>query len=68
MTRNLVRVAQVPVGATFKYFGALYIKTRNLLSGGNNGRDYGNNAQRLDNGKEVRIQGSYLVEVVNNGN
>ena len=55
---------QVPVGSKFKWFGVLYIKTRNILSGGNNGRDYGNNAIRVDNGKEVRIQGSYLVEVV----
>lgn len=62
--KQLVRMKQVPVGSQFKWYGALYIKTRNLLTGGNNGRDYGNNAQRLDNGKEVRIQGSCLVEVV----
>ena len=62
--KQLMRKKQVPVGSQFKYFGALYIKTRNIISGGNNGRDYGNNAIRVDNGKETRIQGSCLVEVV----
>lgn len=59
-----IRMKQVQVGQQFKWFGALYIKTRNIISGSNNGRDYGNNAIRVDNGKEVRIQGSNIVEVV----
>ena len=62
--KQMIRFKQVPIGCQFLWFGALYIKTRNIISGSNNGRDYGNNAIRVDNGKEVRIQGSYLVEVV----
>lgn len=62
--KQLMRMKQVPIGSQFLWYGALYIKTRNIISGSNNGRDYGNNAIRVDNGKEVRIQGSNLVEVV----
>ena len=67
MTRNLIRLAQVPIGATFKYLNVLYLKTHNIESG-NGKRDYQDNCVRLDNNKSMRLHGSYLVEVVNNGN
>lgn len=67
MSKQLVRVAQVPVGATFKYLNVLYLKTHNINS--KNGiRDYEDNCVRLDNQKSMRLHGSYLVEVINNGN
>lgn len=66
MTRNLIRLAQVPVGATFKYLNVLYIKTHEVL--GRCRKDYEDNCIRLDNQKTLRLHGSYLVEVVNNGN
>lgn len=66
MTRNLIRLAQVPVGATFKYLNVLYIKTHEVL--GRRHKDYEDNCIRLDNQKSMRLHGSYLVEVVNNGN
>lgn len=67
MTRNLIRVAQVPVGATFKYLNVLYLKTHNVL-GKNGKKDYEDNCVRLDNNKSMRLHGSYLVEVIKNGN
>lgn len=66
MIKNLIRLAQVPVGATFKYLNVLYIKTHNFKSGGK--KDYKDNCVRLDNQKSMRLHGSYLVEVVKNGN
>jgi hypothetical protein len=62
--KQLIRMKQVQVGQQFRWYGALYIKTREICKASHNNRDYGNNAKRVDNGKEVRIQGSYLVEVV----
>ena len=67
MSKQLVRVAQVPIGATFKYLNVLYLKTHNVKSG-NGKKDYEDNCVRLDNQKSMRLHGSYLVEVVNNGN
>ena len=66
MTRNLIRLAQVPVGATFKYLNVLYLKTHEVL--GRRCKDYEDNCIRLDTQKSLRLHGSYLVEVVNNGN
>lgn len=67
MIRELVRLAQVPVGATFKYLNVLYLKTRNVSNRGGR-KDYEDNCVRLDTQKSLRLHGSYLVEVVNNGN
>ena len=67
MIRELVRLANVPVGATFKYLNVLYLKTHNVL-GKNGKKDYEDNCVRLDTQKSLRLHGSYLVEVVNNGN
>lgn len=66
MFRELIRLSKVPVGATFKYLNVLYLKTRNVKGGCQ--RDYQGNCIRLDNQKSLRLHGSYLVEVVNNGN
>ena len=67
MIRELVRLANVPVGATFKYLNVLYLKTRNVSNRGGH-KDYEDNCVRLDTQKSLRLHGSYLVEVVNNGN
>lgn len=68
MSKNLVRLSQVPVGATFKYFNALYKKICQVQSGCGKGRDYRDNCIRLDNGKTLRLQGSWLVEVISYDN
>ena len=65
MIRELVRLARVPVGATFKYLNVLYLKTHNVKSGGK--KDYENNCIRLNTQKPMRLHGSYLVEVVDYG-
>ena len=66
MCKELVRVARVPVGATFKYLNVLYLKTHDVL-GRNGARDYEDNCVRLDNQKSMRLHGSYLVEIVDYG-
>ena len=65
MSKSLVRISQVPVGATFKYINVLYLKTHQVKSV-NGIRDYENNCIRLDNNKPMRLHGSHLVEIVNN--
>ena len=65
MIRELVRLARVPVGATFKYLNVLYVKTHKFKSGGK--KDYEDNCVRLDNQKPMRLHGSYLVEIVDYG-
>lgn len=62
MSKNLIRLSQVPVGATFKRYTILYKKTCEVKSGK---RNYQDNCVRLDSGKTERIQGSVLVEVIN---
>ena len=67
MSKNLVRLSQVPMGATFKYFGALYKKihqTRKSGVGKHQGRDYEPNVLRLDNGKTFKLHGSVPVEII----
>ena len=66
MIKELVRVARVPIGATFKYLNVLYLKTHDVLAK-NGARDYEDNCVRLDNQKSLRLHGSYLVEVVDYG-
>lgn len=63
MSKNLIRLSQVPVGAIFKRYTILYKKTYEVKSGK---RNYQDNCLRLDNGKTERIQGSVLVEVIKN--
>lgn len=63
MGRNLMRVAQVPVGATFKYLNVLYLKTHNINSS-NGIKDYQDNCIRLDINKSMRLHGSFMVEVI----
>lgn len=60
--KTKIRIAQVPVGATFKYLNVLYLKNHDVL-GKNVARDYEDNCVRLDNQKSMRLHGSYLVEV-----
>ena len=61
--KELVRVSQVPVGATFKYLNVLYLKTheRKAHTGY---KDYEDNCVRLDNNKSTKLHGSFLVEVI----
>ena len=66
MCRELVRLARVPVGATFKYLNVLYLKTHDVMNSGGK-KDYEDNCIRLDTQKSLRLHGSYLVEVVSNG-
>jgi len=66
MSKNLVRFSQVPVGAMFKRYNALYRKIVHTgdMQGKAIKKDYRDNCLRLDNGKTERFQGSILVEVV----
>lgn len=66
MSKNLIRMSSVPVGAIFKRYTVLYKKTYQIKS--SKGGDYNDNCIRLDNGKSERIQGSTLVEVISYDN
>lgn len=65
MSKNLIRLSQVPVGATFKIYNIRYKKIYQITQGK---RNYQDNCVRLDSGKTERIQGSVLVEVINETN
>ena len=64
MSKNLIRLSQVPVGATFKIYNIRYKKIYQITQGK---RNYQDNCVRLDNQKSMRLHGSYLVEIVDYG-
>ena len=62
---NTLRITQVPVGALFKFQGALYVKLRNLERNGE--RDFGDNCYCVrgsSQGKSVRLHGIHPVQVI----
>lgn len=67
MTKNLIRFSQVPVGAIFKCYGAIYKKIHQT-KGMNGKADYQHNALRLDNGKTFKLHGNYPVEIISYDN